>query len=358
MFQVVHIFLKIFSVATSPKRKTKKKHKKLSMEEKNLILDLIESGKTKTHAASQLGVTGAAITYIMKQKDSIRKAMGRKDLRKKCRLSQGQHPLIENVLLEWIRQRQRLGIAISGPMIKEKALELNQELTRRTNSEGDSETGSGEEVDDVEGSNDEQGSSKPPRFQASEGWLYKFKVRHGIRNFSFDGEKSTEDQQAAAEFSEEVKQSVEENQNTESFPKRTFVFGGFKEAAGSLESEKRVTRLSYANATATHKLPLISKNQDNSWMNSDIQNALSKAWRKLFGEEFLPDTADIVTSTLTEMLRKVQNRNSYSTLDTKEWIKGDAEIPAYHEPSDRGIIKRVPKTDNFEVGNYKTSLRD
>ena len=53
--------------------------------------------------------------------------MGKKHLRKTCRLGQGQHPLMEKVLLEWINQKRIFGIAISGPIIKEKALEFNRQ---------------------------------------------------------------------------------------------------------------------------------------------------------------------------------------------------------------------------------------
>ena len=285
-------------------RKSTKKHKKLSIKEKNLIIDLIESGKSKTHAASQFGVTSAAITYIKKKKDLIREAMGKKHLRKTCRLGQGQHPLMEKVLLEWINQKQILGIAISGPIIKEKALEFNRELERRTINEESSGTGTGEEVEKEEGSNEEQGSSNPAKFRASDGWLSNFKVRHGIRYLSFKGEKSSAGQQTAVEFSDNIKQFVEDNQYnldniynadetgfyTKSLPKRTFVLHQEKEAAGFKESKKRVTLMNCANATGTHKLPLlligksqrprclknvtklplIYKNQKHAWMNGNV----------------------------------------------------------------------------------------
>ena len=284
-------------------RKSTKKHKKLSIKEKNLIIDLIESGKSKTHAASQFGVTSAAITYIKKKKDLIREAMGKKHLRKTCRLGQGQHLLMEKVLLEWINQKRILGIAISGPIIKEKALEFNRELERRKINEESSGTWT-----------EEQRSSNPAKFRASDGWLSNFKVRHGIRYLSFKGEKSSADQQAAVEFSDNIKQFIEDNQYnldniynadetglyTKSLPKKTFVLHQEKEAAGFKESKERVTLMNCASPTGTHKLallligksqcphclknvtklPLIYKDQKNCWMNGNVHflKVLYHAW--------------------------------------------------------------------------------
>ena len=71
------------------------------------------------------------------------------------------------------------------------------------------------------------------------------------------------------------------------------------------------------------------------------QKTLVNAWKKLFGEELLPDTADIVTSTITEMLGKIHGSHSYSNSDAEAWMQDDPDIPTYHEPSDREIIERV-----------------
>ena len=280
----------------------KKPHKKLSIQEKNLIIDLIESEKSKNHVSSRFGVTRQAIEYIMKRKDAIQEAKGQKHLRNKCRLHQGQHPLLERALLDWIEQKRSLGIAISGPLIREKALQFVEELRRQATNEENNETDSVEDCNGGEGSSQGRGSSKP-RFQASDGWLSNFKARHGLRYLAFKGEKSSADKSGAAEFSEDMNQYIEENQYnldniynvnetglyTKSLPKKTFVFGEEKEVDGFKESKERVTVMNCANATGTHKLPLlligkskhprcfknisqlplIYKNQSNAWMNGN-----------------------------------------------------------------------------------------
>ena len=75
------------------------------------------------------------------------------------------------------------------------------------------------------------------------------------------------------------------------------------------------------------------------------QNTLSKAWKKLFREEFHPNTADTVSSNVTIMLGKIDRSQSYSILDAHERMQEDADISAYYEPSDQEIIACVSETN-------------
>ena len=94
----------------------------------------------------------------------------------------------------------------------------------------------------------------------------------------------------------------------------------------------------------------------NAWKDV-MQKTLVNTWKKLSGEELLPDTADIVTSTIMEMLGEIHGSHSYSTSDSKAWMQDDADIHTYNEPSDGEIIERVLGTNNFEVCNYEMLLR-
>ena len=82
-------------------------------------------------------------------------------------------------MYEWIKQKRGLGICISGPIIKEKALYFNEEL------------------------------KGPVSFKASEGWLEKFKKRFGIRQVSVQGERLSADNNGSDEFKVEITRVIE-----------------------------------------------------------------------------------------------------------------------------------------------------
>ncbi|KAF2890091.1 hypothetical protein ILUMI_16082 [Ignelater luminosus] len=82
----------------------------------------------------------------------------------------------------WFCQERRKGTPISEPIIKEKAVALHKKV--------------------------EAGSE----FAASEGWIDRWKTRHGVRFVSISGEKLSADAEAAKEFSVKFQEIVEENE--------------------------------------------------------------------------------------------------------------------------------------------------
>lgn len=66
---------------------------------------------------------------------------------------------LDDALYKWFTQKRAQGEPISGPILCEKAVQFNEKL------EG------------------------PSNFQASTGWLKRFKSRHGIRELQIQGEK-------------------------------------------------------------------------------------------------------------------------------------------------------------------------
>ncbi|KAJ0169965.1 hypothetical protein K1T71_014571 [Dendrolimus kikuchii] len=87
--------------------------------------------------------------------------------------------LLEEVLYCWFLQKRSTGQAISGPLLCETALQLNKKI-------GGDET-----------------------FVASNGWLYRFKSRHGIRELEIQGEKMSA--AAANFFKVKLKKELDEN---------------------------------------------------------------------------------------------------------------------------------------------------
>lgn len=81
----------------------------------------------------------------------------------------------------WFLQKRSTGQPISGPLLCEKALQVNKKI-------------GGDES-----------------FVASNGWLYRFKSRHGIRELEIQGEKMPADVDAANSFKDDLKKELDEN---------------------------------------------------------------------------------------------------------------------------------------------------
>lgn len=89
--------------------------------------------------------------------------------------------LLEEALYCWFLQERSTGQPISGPLLCENALQLNKKL-------GGDET-----------------------FVASNRWLYRFKLRHGIRELEIQGEKMSANVDAVNSFTDNFKKTLNEN---------------------------------------------------------------------------------------------------------------------------------------------------
>ena len=187
-------------------------------------------------------MSGATVTRIVQNKEKYQLLSPKKKrFKKRTRVDSGKNVDLEDLLYEWIKQKRSLGIVISGPLIQEKALFFNQQL-------GGSET-----------------------FKASRGWLAKFKARFGIRQLSVQGERMSADTEGGVLFKEELLKIIQEGQYPlenvynadetglfyKTMPKKTLAPADEQEAPGHKESKERVTIMTCANATGSHKIPLL-----------------------------------------------------------------------------------------------------
>ncbi len=78
---------------------------------------------------------------------------------KRKTMKSAENEKLEEAVYVWFIQCRSKGDPISGPMVREKALLMNEKL----------------------------GGAKD--FKASHGWLHKFKSRHGIRELDVQGER-------------------------------------------------------------------------------------------------------------------------------------------------------------------------
>ncbi len=108
-------------------------------------------------------------------------------------------------------------------------------------------------------------------FKASNGWLWRFCKRHGIRELSFQGEKLSADEASVGPFQTKLKEFMEQEGLTleqlyncdetglcyRMLPAKTLASRGEKKAEGMKKQKDRVTLMACSNATGNHKLPLV-----------------------------------------------------------------------------------------------------
>lgn len=148
---------------------------------------------------------------------------------------------LDKAMETWFIQKRSLNEPISGPLICEKALEVNEKL------------------------------GGPEDFKASTGWLQKFKFRHGIRELQIQGESLSADSSAAEKFKETFRSFVEKQGicqddvynadetglNWKALPRKSLASRQENAARGFKVSKERVTIMTCTNAAGTHKLSLL-----------------------------------------------------------------------------------------------------
>lgn len=151
--------------------------------------------------------------------------------------------ILDDAVWIWFNQERRKGTPLSGPIIQEKAIALHSKISGQ--------------------------SSTVDTFTASEGWLQRWKNRHGVRQFSISGEKLSSDLSGAQVFIGKFKQLAIENNllpdqvynidetglNYKMLPNKTLA--SKKEIiSGHKPSKERLTIALCSNASGDHKLPL------------------------------------------------------------------------------------------------------
>ncbi|KAL4126727.1 hypothetical protein QTP88_010936 [Uroleucon formosanum] len=132
----------------------KRKRVVLSLEKKVLIINwAVDHGESVQKLANEFGVGQQTVRDLIKQKNEIFKFISCAEVSAKKRKTMKKSSLsdMESALFEWFKQKGIEGIPISGPMVCEKAKWFHEHL----------------KIEET--------------FNASQGWLYRFKTRHGIK---------------------------------------------------------------------------------------------------------------------------------------------------------------------------------
>ncbi|XP_043476223.1 jerky protein homolog-like isoform X1 [Leptopilina heterotoma] len=234
-----------------PKKRMEKEKKKaysyLTLQQRQEVLNIFVSCKEKgerlnyTAIAEQFNVSRKTISRMHNSKNNwTQKLEKTKDLpsfEKRKRVPTTRD--LDESLYDWCKQKRMAGETISGTVLKEKGLLVNEIVNGKSD------------------------------FKASDGWLSRFKRRYQIRNGCIQEEKGSAEVSASAEFVKKLR-LIMVNQNLKphqvynakemgcywrSLPETTFV-DKFEKDTGFKASKQRVTVMVAANADGSHKVPL------------------------------------------------------------------------------------------------------
>ncbi|NXS09984.1 TIGD4 protein, partial [Neodrepanis coruscans] len=219
---------------------TVRRKKSISIEEKIDIISAVESGERKADIAAKYGIKKNSLSSIMKNKDKVLEAFEtlRFDPRRK-RLRTGFHADLEEALARWCRIAQCLRVPVNGPMLRLKAKDFAQKL----------------------GHSD---------FKCSNGWLDRFKSRHGLAfraqpveaaaAATVDAPSPSNQNALPCYLNDYQPKNVFHVQETgllyQMLPHNTFAFKGETCSVGKL-SQERITVVVGTNLDGSEKLPLL-----------------------------------------------------------------------------------------------------
>jgi hypothetical protein len=145
---------------SAPSSGQKRKH--FSLTEKLEIIREIDSKKTYGQIAKEKGISRSTISTIYAQRVKIERSCMVEGMENAKKIRHGDFEDVDANVLTWFRQQRSRNIPICGPLMKAEALRIAKKLGR-------------------------------DNFEASTGWLDRFKVRHKIVFNTAAGESAAVD---------------------------------------------------------------------------------------------------------------------------------------------------------------------
>ena len=256
----------------------KRKRVVLTLQQKMDICIKLEKGFNRQDIMNEYGVGSSTIYDIRKQSPQLKeffiKTENAKGMQNRRTLRSAKVDDLDRAVYQWFQQMRSEGATLSGPLVREKAREFHEKMN----------------IDE------------PCAF--SQGWLSRFKIRHGIRKIDVSGEQKSADKLSADGYAQEFSHLLEEHGLSPDLifnadetgllwrcmPRTTLASGDEKVAHGFKQNKDRITVLCCANATGTcqisltvigkfakpraltgiSNLPVHYTHQSNAWMTAEI----------------------------------------------------------------------------------------
>lgn len=223
---------------------TKRKHNTLTLKDKLETLKRLDSGESVTKLAKELNVGKATICDWKKNRAKLQQyctTSSESTLENRQTARQSQYDKVDEALFLWFSQERERGTPLSGPIVQEKAIQLNMLLNGENS------------------------------FTASTGWFDRWKKRHGIRQLTITGEQLSSDHAAVQGYlstfenliaegnysPQQIYNADETGLNFRALPTKSLASKAETRAPGYKMSKDRVTLMACSNAAGNHKLPLM-----------------------------------------------------------------------------------------------------
>jgi len=338
----------------------KRKNIVVTMKKKMEALSRIDKGESLKNIAAEFGVGTSTVSDWKKNRERIEnfcfKMISKDSLDNRCKAKTSKLDTLDEALFLWFCAERERGLPISGPIIQQKALSLNKQLPH-----GD------------------------PSFTASQGWLDRWKKRHGVRQLAITGESLSGDNISAEKFKKEFEEFIKQEQLTAEqiynadesglfyrmLPSKTLASKLEDSAKGYKKGKDRLTIMACSNASGNHKLPLViigkSKNpralknvkrttlpvvycsQKSAWMVSDI----FKQW---FFENFVPSVKIHLKNCSLPNKAVLLIDNAPSHPSVSELVKDNIfvkflppNVTSLIQPMDQGVLEKIKKLYKKEM---------
>lgn len=319
------------------------KRKRLTLAQKIEIIKFVEAENIGVRAvAEKFNIGKTQVSDILKNKVYLSQTFveqGSDQSKRKFPKSDGE--IIDTVIFQWYLHARVNNLSISGPLLKEKALELASEV----------------------GLNG---------FKASNGWLQKFKERHQISYKN--GGSSSINRCFITEWLNEVKELISGYKERDIFncdetglffrvlPENAMSFSNETCSEGNL-SKERLTVLLCSNMDGEFEKPLIigkvGKHSYFKNINIDdlgvIWKSNTKAWMtRDIMTEWLLDLDSRMTKTKRNIILFLDSASSHPLLNNLQSVKLiflPPNISSYCQPFDQGVFQ------NFKILYRKCVLK-
>lgn len=309
----------------------KNKRRTLTLEEKKRIIDASTGNENRTELAKQFGISRTTLNGIIGSKRKLEEAIQAGGSVKRTRIYPSRHDELEQAILIWFKQVRSQNLAVSGQLLKEKAMKLAEELAIDT-------------------------------FHASNGWLEKFAQRHSISFKTVQGEAGAIDMVELGDWQVQIlRDSLKEFSPDDIFnvdetglfwqllPNKTLAFKGEQCTTGKM-SKERVTVLVGANMSGSEKLPLLvigKSTKPRCFKNAKVPidyTVNAKAWMTaMVFEEWLKKWNARLKSSRRRVLLYVDNCSAHPKIKLEN-ITLKFLLPnttAESQPMDQGIIQNL-----------------
>ena len=146
---------------------------RLEIKKKVEVLNFLTTGKKQIEAAKRFNLPRTTVTQIVKDKDKIMEEFSQNRNSKAKAFMKSPYIAIDDPLVRWVTFARENKVPVTGPIIQEKALEFANEIG-------------------LEG------------FNASNGWLTRFKARHNLCGKVVSGEEGDVNENSVAQWREET----------------------------------------------------------------------------------------------------------------------------------------------------------